>query len=263
MRLFANFLNLPPSLLLLIATASDLAASERPWPYNLPPHVKYFPEDEMRVQSINELQSRMATQIPSVVRKMSADEGEMFFFDYWQFDAVHSPRRLLSDASNLALEHPKLSAEHEDRRGKLQLSPHGAAEISNVSDLLFPPFPLHAETSIHHGSLFHFLRRELAERDYKCPAGTNDCSSIGRPNNCCATDETCVIVTDTGNGDVGCCPSGSTCSSQVSSCDTDAGYTSCPGSPNGGCCIPGFACQDIGCKRLRCHRIQNTADREL
>ena len=250
MRLFTNALSLPSTLLLLIVTASDITASEKQWPYNLPPHIKYFPEDEVHVKKSSDIQSRLATQIPSVIQKMSADEGEMFFLDYWHFDAQNPQELLAHDEARSSLEYLNQSFIHDAGLRRSRSNAHNAKDTIDGFDFLLPPFPLHAESSIQRESLLRFLRRKLVERNYQCPAGTNDCSSIGRPNNCCATDETCMIVTNTGNGDVGCCPAGSSCGGQVSDCDTAAGYSSCPGSPNGGCCIPGFACQDIGCKSL-------------
>ncbi|KAL9070327.1 MAG: hypothetical protein Q9157_005856 [Trypethelium eluteriae] len=248
MQLFAKILSLPPSLLVLIATSSHPIASEKQWPYNLPPHVKYFPEDEVHIKRSVEIQNRLATQVPSVVRKMSPDAGEMFFLDYWQFDDLKAPQSAILDPPDLRGEQFNQNAEGSSQRESLRSKSSIIEDAGNGTGLMLPPFHLHAEISIHQESYLRFLRRTLIERDYQCPAETNDCASIGRPNNCCATDETCVIVTDTGNGDVGCCPSGSSCGSQVSSCNTAAGYTSCPGSPNGGCCIPGFACQDVGCE---------------
>ena len=250
MRLFTDVLSLPSSLLLLIATTSDIAASEKQWPYNLPPHVKYFPEDEVPIRRSLEIQSRLAKQVPAVVRKMNPDEGEMFFLDYWQFDSLDIPEISLLGPSGSSLEDRNHSIEEGNQPIRSRPVPYHVEGVGNDTASLFPPFPLHGGTSVHHESFLRFFRRTLVERDYQCPVGTNNCSSISRPNNCCATDETCVIVTDTGNGDVGCCPSGSTCTNQVSPCDTGAGYSSCPGSPNGGCCIPGFACQDVGCMHV-------------
>lgn len=91
-------------------------------------------------------------------------------------------------------------------------------------------------------------RAALAKRQFACPAGTNSCSSIGAPDVCCGTGSTCINVNNSpGVGSVGCCPRGQTCSGSIS-CDTSNGYSSCPDAPNGGCCIPGFRCDGIGCK---------------
>ncbi|KAI9693420.1 MAG: hypothetical protein M1820_009296 [Bogoriella megaspora] len=233
MRIPTHLLSLPSSLLIFISTYAQTSSSESQWPYNLPPHVKYFPEDEVHVKRSLSIQSQLATQTALVIRKMSPDEGEMFFLDYWQFDLQSSPR----------LEGPIPIP----RRKPTSIVDSTDSAFSNSSDHLFPPFLPHAQSSLHYKQFLRFFRRTIVQRDFQCPTGTNNCSSIQRPNNCCATDETCVIVADTGDGDVGCCPSGSACGGSVSSCDTGAGYTSCPNSPNGGCCIPGFTCQDIGC----------------
>ena len=55
-----------------------------------------------------------------------------------------------------------------------------------------------------------------------------------------------MVVQDTGLGPVGCCPKGTSCSGGVSGC-TD-GSTGCASDIGGGCCIPGFVCQGVGCE---------------
>ncbi|MCJ1475363.1 hypothetical protein MMC13_004025 [Lambiella insularis] len=47
--------------------------------------MKYFPEDEPLIRRNFALQDKIAHQSPSAVKKMSTDEGEMFFLEYWRF----------------------------------------------------------------------------------------------------------------------------------------------------------------------------------
>jgi hypothetical protein len=88
----------------------------------------------------------------------------------------------------------------------------------------------------------------LEARQWACPSGTASCAAIGYPNSCCSDGETCVQVPDTGLGPVGCCPSGAACGGAVSGCA--GGSTACASEVGGGCCIPGFVCQGVGCKWL-------------
>ncbi|GAM82857.1 hypothetical protein ANO11243_008430 [Dothideomycetidae sp. 11243] len=164
-------------------------------------------------------QQRNSKQKPIGVRKMSDDEGEMFFpYEYWQFDPFAS-------------------------RGT---SPVDQTEIGNCSyEVLNPPLAPHVEQNP--GSKLSRMAYHLFKRDFQCPTGTFSCSSIGQSNSCCSTGETCITVQDTGLGPVGCCPQGQTCGGAVASCNTAEGYSSCPGTPNGGCCIPGYSCQGVGC----------------
>jgi hypothetical protein len=152
---------------------------------------------------------------------MSENEGEMFFLDNWIF---------ASDVQSV------------DKRSEPE-------HLANLTSQLISPLRPHAVNPLVESLLRFRARSALLKRDFKCPEGTNDCSSIGAPNSCCSTDATCISIEDTGFGPVGCCSSGQSCSGEIS-CDTDGGYTSCPNSPNGGCCLPGYSCQDVGCKCL-------------
>ncbi|KAL8740337.1 MAG: hypothetical protein Q9190_006947, partial [Brigantiaea leucoxantha] len=85
-----SFPGLPTSLLLLIASAPLSTLSiDAQWPYNLAPHVKYFPGDEPIIKRNVEIQERLQYQSPIALRKMDSDEGKMFFLEYWQFDTTH------------------------------------------------------------------------------------------------------------------------------------------------------------------------------
>ncbi|THW12761.1 hypothetical protein D6D23_10028 [Aureobasidium pullulans] len=199
------------------------------WPYNLPAGAKYFPEHEHHIRRDLEIQQRLNVASPSGIRKMSEDEGEKFFLDYWQFGEqdfnsfeIGSPLNLRRSVNPAAL----------------------LANISNVEELL-PPLLLHAESQ-QFPNLYRFLGRGLSERAYQCPTGTDSCVSIGYPNSCCATGETCISLPENDGATIGCCPDGASCGGEIGLCDTAAGYTSCD-NENGGCCVPGYSCQGIGC----------------
>ena len=216
-----------PAALFIIIFATPTYSQD--WPYNLPLDAKYYPEHEHHIKRDLEIQQKLNTAAPSGVRKMSDHEGEKFFLDYWQFDEqtfmnmALNARRSVSSAALLS-------------------------NISNVEDLL-PPLLLHAEPQ-HFISNHRFFGRSLSERAYQCPTGTNSCASIGYPNSCCATGETCISVPENGGATIGCCPDGANCGGQIGSCDTAAGYTTCE-NENGGCCIPGYICQGAGCELPR------------
>ncbi|KAF2155638.1 hypothetical protein K461DRAFT_274653 [Myriangium duriaei CBS 260.36] len=162
--------------------------------------------------------TRTRSRQPIGVRKMSDDEGEMFFLDYWQLDPLASRASIQSD-------------------------------LTDTGNSTYQPFnpPLSPHSDSYHSSKSLRIAHQLFKRDFQCPTNTFACTSIGQPNNCCANGETCISVQDTGLGPVGCCPQGQSCGGAVASCNTAQGYSSCPGSPNGGCCIPGYSCQGVGC----------------
>lgn len=216
MMIYPNILTLPSTLLFFFVCSH---AAEPQWPHNVPKHLKYFPEDEHHVKRSIDLQERLKKEKPIGVKKMSVDEGEMFFLDNWIF---------ASDERNV------------QRRSD-------PTESTNLTNQLVSPVRLHMEELFSESSR-HFRGRSASlKRDFKCPEGTNDCSSIGAPNSCCNTGDTCISIEDTGLGSVGCCSGGQSCRGKIS-CDTDSGYTDCRGSPNGGCCLPGYTCQGVGCK---------------
>ena len=90
------------------------------------------------------------------------------------------------------------------------------------------------------------LLTSLSRREFQCPGDTLSCTEIDRPNSCCPIGGTCQLIYDSEFGDVGCCREGQTCSEQIVGCLN--GYTSCPTSSGGGCCIPGYECVDVGCE---------------
>ncbi|KAL2026577.1 hypothetical protein VTO58DRAFT_102557 [Aureobasidium pullulans] len=72
---------LPATLFFVIFTP----VNGQDWPYNLPAGAKYYPEHEHHIRRDLEIQQRLNVASPSGIRKMSEDEGEKFFLDYWQF----------------------------------------------------------------------------------------------------------------------------------------------------------------------------------
>jgi hypothetical protein len=201
------------------------------WPYNLPLGEKYYPEHEHHLKRDFEIQRKLNTATPSGVHKMSDFEGEKFFLDYWQFD---------EQAFNSMKVDKPLNARRSISSAAL------LSNISNVEELL-PPLLLHAESQQF---VPRFFGRGLSERAYQCPTGTNNCAAIGYPNSCCATGESCISLPENDGATIGCCPDGASCGGQIGSCDTAAGYTNCD-SENGGCCVPGYTCQGIGCELTR------------
>lgn len=208
----STLLSLPSSILVLICS-TPVASAELQWPHNLPKHLKYFPEDERHAKRGLDIKERLRHETPVGMKKMSTDEGEMFMLDNWIFASSQSKRSKREDFGN----------------GTYQAQP---PIRPNAADEWFERLR---------------IRDVLLKRQFKCPEGTLSCSSIGAPDVCCGGSSTCVKVQDSDIGDVGCCPNGQVCSGTIS-CNETAGYTSCPNSSNGGCCLPGFQCSGIGCK---------------
>ncbi|KAH0843276.1 hypothetical protein AYO21_09036 [Fonsecaea monophora] len=213
---------LPSSLLALIGSSIPSVASQElnlQWPYNLPPDSKYYPEDELRVKRDLDAQQKLQKSNPTGVRKMSGDPGEMFYLQYWGFE--QQQEEFNCDALDWANATTFTSFD-------LPVRVHDEDQSPRLFRRLLPGWHL------------------FAERDFQCPTGTSACTSIDRPNSCCATGYTCQLVQDTGLGDVGCCPSGQVCGNALST-TCASGYTSCPNDPGGGCCLPGYACYQVGC----------------
>jgi hypothetical protein len=206
----ANLLALPPTFLILLCATTSCA--EPQWPHNLPRHLKYFPEDEVRVKRGLDLKQKLLHEKPVGVRKMSTDEGEMFMLDNWIFAS--------------------------DLRATSKQDGNGTCEAQS------PLRPL-ADEGFLSGLR---IRAALLKRQFACPTGTSSCGLIGAPDVCCGAGSICINVSNSpGVGSVGCCPQGQTCAGSIS-CNTAAGYSSCPDAPNGGCCLPGFRCDGIGCE---------------
>ena len=234
-----RLLTLPAGILALLAGFPDQTrGQELSWPYNLPSHVKYYPEDELVIRRDGAIQQKLRRDPIVGVRKMSDDEGEKFYLNYWVFVPSSSVGRPLEDR-----EERDISKED----GLISWANGTGTEKAS------PPFLLHAiHTNLMASNvLLRYFRFPVAprsvvdKRDFQCPSGTSSCASINRPSSCCAEGQTCQLIEDTGLGDVGCCAAGETCAGSLSDCASD--YTSCPGYPGGGCCIPGYACVSGGC----------------
>lgn len=102
-------------------------------------------------------------------------------------------------------------------------------------EIVLPPgLPHHTRLDLWPG--------KFQARGYECPSGTKNCATIQQPDFCCSNGQTCAIVSDTGSGSVGCCPTGSVCTGQVGSCSV--GWIACS---NGGCCPSSLVCDGVGC----------------
>lgn len=217
MKDLTRLLFLPGSLVVLALTqCAD--AQEPQWPHNLPRTAKYYPEHEAHIKRGLEAQERLQWDKPAGMRKMGHDAGEKFYLDYWQF-AQEPPQD--------GIRRPLI---HDD-----------VADYANASSTCMLLGPLAPHTNHERMGLSRF-GRSLFARDFQCPANTVSCSNINS-DLCCNSGETCV---NSSNG-VGCCPSGANCGNSVAGCDTSSGYTSCPDSDTGGCCVPGARCLDNGC----------------
>lgn len=225
-------------LVFLAATPVPTFSTGSTWPYDLPPYVKHFPGDERLVQKKLEVQGRILTQRPLGLLKMRPVEGEMFFPEYWRFG---------SD------EHVGPETASSDERDILR----GWANAT-ILDPLEAPLKIHR---LHHKQqvpprpvlgwlprIPRGLSTPLSRREYQCPGDTFSCTDINQPNSCCPIGGACQMISGSELGDVGCCRKGQTCSQQVAGCLN--GYTSCPASLGGGCCIPGYECIDVGCETI-------------
>lgn len=188
--------------------------------------------DEGILRRHAEVEARFADSPVQGVRKMSDDEGEKFFFEYWQFDQHTAGNS--SSSGEIDSRSLDQQGQGEDQTGS---SP---AQFLARSHPFTPSFSGLVDPGLSLRSLFR--------RDFKCPTGTNACLSINRSDRCCGSGDTCEVIKDTGHGSVGCCPGGKRCSGSVESCQS--GYTACSKALGGGCCIPGYECVEGGCKYL-------------
>lgn len=247
MRLEPKILGLPASVLLLIASHANVAQADgtpAQWPYNFPPHVKYWPEDPPnRRRDLEAIEEHLRLgRSPVGVMKMGADEGEKFYMEYWQFEGGLEESKAAGEVGSSALSSIPLRIRNDEETKRLPLN-------SSSSITYRPPFALHTEDKLDYleyqdlGARIDISGRSAAaaaalavlqKRGFICPSGTSDCSSIGYPNSCCFTGETCYAIENTGLGPVGCCPDGEICSGEVTSCES--GYTACGESLGGGCC---------------------------
>ncbi|KAH6683216.1 hypothetical protein B0J14DRAFT_623175 [Halenospora varia] len=237
-----SILALPTAVLLLLSEYTVLAEavekdqSHVQWQRNLE-QAGHWPEAAIQRRRAVEEHLRSGRS-PVGVMKMSPDEGEKFYMEYWQFEG---------DSAQVAIRDTlggSLRTRDEDEETRL---------LRNGSMVLAfrPPFALHTEAGLEQGELR--ARRVdaaaalaiLEKRDFVCPTGTSNCASIQQPNYCCATNEICFTIQDTGLGPVGCCPKGTTCGGTISNCASP--NTPCAQNLGGACCIPNYVCQGVGC----------------
>jgi len=243
-----SLIDMRSGIAVLLAARLAPHVTAQDWPYNLPLHQKYWPEHEALVRRGEEAQHRLETQVPIGVRKMTDDPNEMFFPGYWIFDDTTETWDAKDEAHTAGETFAPIEAPPTwsmDARVEEHLAQFGNSSLDIPA---LPPFLPHASDSPDGFSMRNFPRNLFAKRQFQCPSGTSSCASINQPNSCCPTDETCMLITDTGLGNVGCCPIGASCAGLITSCNVANGYTSCPGSPNGGCCIPNYSCQGVGCE---------------
>ncbi|KAI1802179.1 hypothetical protein F4811DRAFT_421256 [Daldinia bambusicola] len=227
MHLFSTMLRLPPSLLVLLATATQLHAQQQ--------------------------------QHPTAIRKMSLDEGEMFLPEYYAFAPSQlQPRNqeqeeelLLAGNSSATVPFRPPYPLHYDYLGR-RAGAGIAGEVVGGKE----------EGKENSGpSPYSQARDVLAKlqgRQFACPEGTHSCANIDQPNYCCSQGTQCFAVTNAPDaGNVGCCPDGQTCGVAVGQCSD--GSTACPANQGGGCCIEGFVCADVGCVHSTVSVITPTA----
>jgi hypothetical protein len=182
------------------------------------------PDEIFRNEKIT---ARLSQETIQGLRKMSLDEGEKFFLSYYSF----ASESIDAEAGNA-----------NGSGNSTTLSSNNKNRSLDRSEFLARSFPFESASFLERSA--GFLGLEI--RDFKCPAGTKACTSISRSDRCCGTGSTCEIITDTGSGDVGCCPDGEVCSGTVGSCAS--GYSTCSEALGGGCCIPGYECVSGGCE---------------
>ncbi|KAJ5494590.1 hypothetical protein N7463_010677 [Penicillium fimorum] len=156
------------------------------------------PPSNLILQRNAAIASQLALGPAYGVKKMSDDESEKFFLDYWNFGDI-------SSSSNLSERH-------------LSEDGFSPARFVTQSYPFGPSYLLGSDGDNDFLPRGNSPKNLLDSRDFKCPTGTSACTSIGRSDRCCGAGETCEIVADTGHGDVGCCPSWKSCSGMIGSC---------------------------------------------
>lgn len=238
------------SLLVSLAVIPAPTLSTEPtWPYDLPPHVKHFPGDQRLVQKKLEVQERIGIQRPLGLLKMNPEEGEMFFPEYWRFD----PDGYTGPWTASLDKETSISGSQVQGTERDMLRDWANATIGDILEAPLKLHKLHHNQQVRSQTVLDWLPRmprglltPLSRREFQCPGDTLSCTEINKPNSCCPIGGTCQPISDSELGDVGCCREGQTCSQQVAGCLN--GYTSCPASSGGGCCIPGYECIDVGCE---------------
>ncbi|KFY26214.1 hypothetical protein V493_04224, partial [Pseudogymnoascus sp. VKM F-4281 (FW-2241)] len=248
MQLLHFLLAFPPSLLLLSSHATSAHAHNNGAAVPPPAHLL----EPQLVQKREAIAARIgAGTKPVKVRKMTEDEGEMFFNEYWGFDAREEEEGEQQGAAGEVVGDDDVSLR---LRREYQDEDDSAPGNSSAVFPFRPAFAIHEASSstppslskaqAHHQRSSRVLAA-LLKRAFQCPTGTTACTSISQPNYCCASSESCVSITDTGLGPVGCCPAGQSCTGGITNCAP--GQATCPQSLGGACCVAGFECFDVGC----------------
>ncbi|KAL2382168.1 hypothetical protein RJZ90_003485 [Blastomyces dermatitidis] len=257
--------------LLLISpanAATDIANTN----YNNISHATSSIAQESLVNRDGDIQRRLAGQSMAGVRKMTDDEGEKFWLDFWYFDGdgdgdgdvVASGGGGGGDGGNVGRkqQRPRRTGRtlNDEDFGRLTgrglgNGPDNHDEVdvwmnTSIDSSLSPPFPLHGNMKYQEDrgggramsvpllgrSLSRWTARGqdliFGKRRFKCPLDTEPCTYINRPNSCCGKGSKCVFVKDTGLGDVGCCGAGESCSGDLNMCAY--GYSPCPDNPGVG-----------------------------
>lgn len=165
---------------------------------------------------------------PTALRKLSPDSNEKLFPEHLAFEPV---AHLLRD-DTLSLDTYALDDQDSNGSAFYYRRAFGANYDGNEEGILRRAAEVLA----------------ILEKRSSCPSGMNSCEDEGSPNKCCQEGTYCTRVSNAGVGNIACCPDGSSCGGGIGDCPSDA--TECPASLGGGCCIPGYICQGIGCKYL-------------
>ncbi|ROW13342.1 hypothetical protein VPNG_05478 [Cytospora leucostoma] len=163
---------------------------------------------------------------------MSTDAGEKLLQEYFAFGGEEE-----NQVAGVATQAQGLTPAH----GWLKSEEDGEPSAVNSSALTpyYAPFALHFNpASVEAGddsadgeaSAWEPSRRArdvvarlLQRRQYACPTGMSNCSSIGYPYSCCQAGLQCIQITDTGLGPVGCCPDGDSCSGSIACSGSEQG----------------------------------------
>src|SRR5216117_526401 len=157
MRPVPVLLSLSASSFLLVISfpQKELAQRGLRWPFSLPAHERYYPQHTDSIQRDVAIQERLIGQPPAGVRKMSDDEGEKFFMDYWLFDEG------IGGADE--------GGHHNHARKREARGCEQMTEGTNGSSLFRPPLPLHAGEGQEVLSLLLFGRSFAVSRDFLSP----------------------------------------------------------------------------------------------
>ncbi|KAF5010016.1 hypothetical protein FDECE_3795 [Fusarium decemcellulare] len=167
---------------------------------------------------------------PTAVRKLTPNSNEKLLREHLAFAPLHvlSPREAAAAAVSFL----------DDQDEEL-------LALNGTERFYRPAFAPHGEEA--RDSMLRRAAEALAllQRRQSCPEGMNSCSDIDSEVKCCQDGTYCVDVGDAVAGGVACCPNGASCGGGVGACPS--GATSCSEELGGGCCIPGYVCEGLGC----------------